>query len=74
MGARSFLRMPREKTDAVKLVVRLPPDVHAALVKAAADNDRSLNGQVIAVVRAALMTPASARAPLRGRTTSRRRD
>ena len=38
------------KTEA-KVQLRLPADVHQWLVKFAADNDRSMNGQMVAILR-----------------------
>lgn len=46
--------MPREKQDTVALIARLPPELHAALKAAAAANERSLNAQLIVILRAAL--------------------
>lgn len=37
----------------IKLQVRLPPSLHQKLVEIAAENDRSLNGQVVAMLRRA---------------------
>jgi hypothetical protein len=48
--------MPREKQDAVNLIARLPPEVHAALKADAAKNERSLNAQLVVILRAALLS------------------
>ncbi|MCP3022277.1 Arc family DNA-binding protein [Cupriavidus basilensis] len=37
--------------DPVKLQVRLPKDIHEWLAAFAIENDRSLNGQVVAILR-----------------------
>lgn len=50
--------MPREKQDTVNLMTRLPPDVHAALVQSASENERSLNAQIIVILRRFLFRPA----------------
>lgn len=39
--------MPRPKTDREKLTLRLPPEVHARMVKAAAESGRSLNSEIV---------------------------
>ena len=49
--------MPREKQDTVNLMTRLPPDVHAALVQSASENERSLNSQIIVILRRFLFGP-----------------
>ena len=53
--------MPREpkKPDTVPLMVRLPADLHAALVHRADDEERSMNAQLIVILRAALKPPPS---------------
>jgi hypothetical protein len=38
----------------IKLVLRLPPDLHAALVQRAREEQRSLNGQIIYLLRQSL--------------------
>jgi hypothetical protein len=47
--------MPKKSADAdtedVALTVRIPPDVHRALRLAAAEQDRSLNLQIVEVLR-----------------------
>ena len=42
--------MPRK--PAVALTLRLPPEVHAALVALAERHDRSLHGEIVAALRA----------------------
>ena len=42
----------------VKLTIRLPDDVHAALVQAATTDDRSLNWEAIAMLRTELIRRA----------------
>jgi hypothetical protein len=37
----------RNRDDTVKLVLRLPPALHRRLTRAAKDNNRSLNGEMI---------------------------
>lgn len=37
--------------------VRLPPDVHKAVLEAARAQERSVNGQIVATLRAALVKP-----------------
>lgn len=40
--------------DEKKLTLRLPKDLHDRLIRAANEDTRSLNGEVIALLRAAL--------------------
>lgn len=47
--------MPRPKTNREKLTLRLPPDVHVLVKNAAAENDRSLNAEIIARLRSSLV-------------------
>lgn len=46
--------MARPKTDHVKITLRLPPEVHAGAVKQAASEDRSLNSQIVQMLRSSL--------------------
>jgi hypothetical protein len=41
----------KEITSIIRLQFRLPKDIHAALVETAAANDRSLNGQIVNILR-----------------------
>jgi hypothetical protein len=46
--------MPRTKTEAadyIRTVVRLPKDVHAAMEQEAQEEDRSLNAQLVRVLK-----------------------
>jgi hypothetical protein len=45
--------------DFVKTALRLPKDLHTAVHASAKTHDRSFNGQIVAVLRAALLTPAT---------------
>ena len=38
----------------VKLTIRIPPDVHEQLVSAAAADERSLNGEILWLLRKAI--------------------
>jgi hypothetical protein len=50
--------------DTVSINLRLPADLHAAVKEAATDETRSLNGQIIQMLREALTTRGkSARPP-----------
>ena len=39
------------KQESIKLQLRLPPDVHQWLIKFAAENDRSMNSQIITILK-----------------------
>ena len=69
----------------IRLTLRLPPDLHAALQELARRDDRSLNRQIVALLRQAVFPPVEsdpARDPRRAlssmprytfpRTTTRR--
>ena len=43
--------------DYAKTALRLPRDLHRAVHEAAKQQDRSFNGQIVALLRAALMQP-----------------
>jgi predicted HicB family RNase H-like nuclease len=43
--------------DIVNLNLRLPRELHAVLVVLAADQDRSLNSQIVRLLRQATVTP-----------------
>ncbi|HEX7891439.1 MAG TPA: Arc family DNA-binding protein [Ramlibacter sp.] len=47
----------RVKQEYRATAIRLPPDVHAAVHEAAKQQERSFNGQIVAVLRAALLRP-----------------
>lgn len=40
--------------DEKKITIRIPPELHEQLVKAAEQDTRSLNGEIIALLRAAI--------------------
>lgn len=40
--------------DDKKITVRIPPDLHEALVKLAEQDTRSLNGEIVALLRKAI--------------------
>ncbi len=42
--------MKRETTSEIKLTVRLPVEMHVALVEAARIHNRSLNGEILTAV------------------------
>lgn len=44
------IKKPSQK-DYVKTALRLPPDLHAALHEAAAQGDRTYNGEILARLR-----------------------
>lgn len=48
--------MKRTQEDYIKLQVRLPPELHEATHKSAEANERSFNAEIIAILRAALLT------------------
>lgn len=54
--------MPRERVETVQLMLRLPPELHAEVVRAAKANDRSMNGQIVAFLREALASRPKPRA------------
>lgn len=43
--------------EVVRLLLRLPPDLHAALVALAAREQRSLHGQIVYLLRKAIEHP-----------------
>ena len=47
----------RQRQEYKATAIRLPPDVHAAVHEAAKQQERSFNGQIVAVLRAALLKP-----------------
>ena len=46
--------MKTQEPNDKKLTLRIPDELHAALVKAAKDDARSLNAQILVLLRAAL--------------------
>jgi len=50
------MKKQRSQTD-VKITLRLPADVHAGLVKAAKDHDRSLNSEIVHLAKLYLASP-----------------
>lgn len=47
-------------SNIVRTELRLPPDLHAVLVALAAQEERSLNQQIVYLLRKAIAAPASA--------------
>jgi hypothetical protein len=43
-----------DMAEAVRMLLRLPPDLHAVLVERARLNERSLHGQIVYLLRRAL--------------------
>ncbi|MDE2096715.1 MAG: HNH endonuclease [Patescibacteria group bacterium] len=56
VAARQKARRTRDEIEsiALSLILRLPPDLHASLVEWAKADDRSLNGQIVHILRSAL--------------------
>ena len=48
------------ETPEIRVTLRLPPDLHAALQALARRDDRSLNRQIVALLRQAVMPPVDA--------------
>lgn len=48
--------MKRTQEDYIKLQIRLPPELHEATHKSAEANERSFNAEIIAILRATLLT------------------
>ena len=46
--------MANHQVNREKLTLRLPPEIHRAMVAQAAENDRSLNSEIVARLRASL--------------------
>jgi predicted HicB family RNase H-like nuclease len=46
--------MKTQNPNDKKITIRVPDEVHAALVQAAKDDDRSLNAEILALLKLAL--------------------
>lgn len=46
--------MKTQEPNDKKITIRMPDDIHAALIKAAKDDARSLNAEILVLLRAAL--------------------
>jgi len=46
--------MKTQEPNDKKITIRMPDDIHAALVKAAKDDARSLNAEILILLRTAL--------------------
>ena len=52
------IKKPSQK-DYVKTALRLPPDLHAALHEAAAEGERTYNGEIVSRLRSTFMAKRS---------------
>lgn len=59
------IKKPSQK-DYVKTALRLPPDLHAALHEAAAEGDRTYNGEIVNRLRSTFKAQRSTTRELKG--------